>query len=154
MRVVILRYFNPVGAHVSGRIGEDPKMPNNLMPYIQQVAVGRRPFLSVYGDDYPTVDGTGVRDYIHVVDLAKGTYRSRARRSRTADRGPCLCLVFEVCATSGLFVFFFLVGVGPPCRPCGSIGQWCFVGRGVGGFSHLQSGLWQWFVRVGNAPCL
>lgn len=72
-RVVLLRYFNPVGAHVSGRIGEDPKgIPNNLMPFIAQVAVGRRPELQVFGDDYPTRDGTGVRDYIHVVDLAKG----------------------------------------------------------------------------------
>ena len=68
-----LRYFNPVGAHESGRIGEDPRgVPNNLMPYVAQVAVGRRQRLSVYGDDYPTVDGTGVRDYIHVVDLAAG----------------------------------------------------------------------------------
>jgi len=71
--VILLRYFNPVGAHSSGRIGEDPKgIPNNLMPYIQQVAVGRREHLSVFGSDYPTKDGTGVRDYIHVVDLAKG----------------------------------------------------------------------------------
>jgi len=71
--VVILRYFNPVGAHESGLIGEDPNgIPNNLMPYISQVAVGRRPFLNVFGNDYPTKDGTGVRDYIHVVDLAKG----------------------------------------------------------------------------------
>ena len=67
-----LRYFNPVGAHESGRIGEDPRgTPNNLMPYVAQVAVGRRPFLQVFGDDYPTPDGTGVRDYIHVVDLAE-----------------------------------------------------------------------------------
>lgn len=72
-RVAVLRYFNPVGAHASGLIGEDPKgAPNNLMPYISQVAVGRREFLSVWGNDYPTPDGTGVRDYIHVVDLAKG----------------------------------------------------------------------------------
>ena len=70
---VLLRYFNPIGAHESGRIGEDPRgIPNNLMPYITQVAVGRRDHLSVYGDDYDTPDGTGVRDYIHVVDLAKG----------------------------------------------------------------------------------
>ena len=73
LRVVLLRYFNPVGAHESGRIGEMPTgIPNNLMPYISQVAVGKLKELSVYGDDYPTPDGTGVRDYIHVVDLAKG----------------------------------------------------------------------------------
>ena len=71
--VALLRYFNPIGAHESGRIGEDPRgIPNNLRPVITQVAVGRREFLSVYGNDYPTPDGTGVRDYIHVVDLAKG----------------------------------------------------------------------------------
>lgn len=70
---VILRYFNPVGAHISGLIGEDPAgIPNNLMPYIAQVAVGKLACLSVYGNDYDTKDGTGVRDYIHVVDLAKG----------------------------------------------------------------------------------
>jgi len=68
-----LRYFNPVGAHQSGRIGEDPRgIPNNLMPYVTQVAVGRREALQVFGDDYPTPDGTGVRDYIHVCDLAEG----------------------------------------------------------------------------------
>ena len=71
--IVLLRYFNPIGAHASGRIGEDPRgIPNNLMPYITQVAVGRREKLSVFGNDYDTPDGTGVRDYIHVVDLAKG----------------------------------------------------------------------------------
>ena len=71
--IALLRYFNPVGAHISGRIGEDPNgIPNNLLPYISQVAVGRLPFLRVFGDDYPTPDGTGVRDYIHVVDLAEG----------------------------------------------------------------------------------
>lgn len=71
--VLILRYFNPCGAHPSGRIGEDPSgIPNNLMPYVAQVAVGRREYLTVFGTDYPTPDGTGVRDYIHVVDLAKG----------------------------------------------------------------------------------
>lgn len=71
--IALLRYFNPVGAHVSGRIGEDPNgIPNNLLPYISQVAVGRLPQLSVFGGDYPTRDGTGVRDYIHVVDLAVG----------------------------------------------------------------------------------
>jgi UDP-glucose 4-epimerase len=72
-RIAILRYFNPVGAHESGLIGEDPRgIPNNLMPYVAQVACGRRPALSVYGNDYDTPDGTGVRDYIHVSDLAAG----------------------------------------------------------------------------------
>ncbi|XPP27444.1 MAG: UDP-glucose 4-epimerase GalE [Leucobacter sp.] len=73
LAAVNLRYFNPVGAHPSGRFGEDPRgIPNNLMPYISQVAVGRRERLSVFGGDYPTPDGTGVRDYIHVMDLAEG----------------------------------------------------------------------------------
>jgi UDP-glucose 4-epimerase len=72
-RIALLRYFNPVGAHPSGRIGEDPAgIPNNLMPYVLQVAVGRHPHVNVFGDDYPTPDGTGVRDYLHVMDLAEG----------------------------------------------------------------------------------
>ncbi|XXG42401.1 hypothetical protein AAC387_Pa01g2692 [Persea americana] len=72
-KIILLRYFNPVGAHPSGYIGEDPRgIPNNLMPFVQQVAVGRRPALSVFGSDYSTKDGTGVRDYIHVVDLSDG----------------------------------------------------------------------------------
>ncbi|KAF1722161.1 UDP-glucose 4-epimerase GalE [Pseudoxanthomonas wuyuanensis] len=92
-RAANLRYFNPVGAHASGLIGEDPNgIPNNLMPYICQVAVGRREKLSVFGGDYPTVDGTGVRDYIHVVDLARAhadalDYLVRADRSLTVNLG-------------------------------------------------------------------
>ena len=88
-----LRYFNPVGAHASGRIGEDPAgVPNNLFPYIAQVAVGRRPALRVWGTDYPTPDGTGVRDYIHVIDLAAGhvaalAYLERERRPLTVNLG-------------------------------------------------------------------
>jgi UDP-glucose 4-epimerase len=79
-RLAILRYFNPVGAHPSGLIGEDPRdTPNNLLPYVAQVAVGRREFLSIWGDDYATPDGTGVRDYIHVVDLALGHLKALQR---------------------------------------------------------------------------
>ncbi|HZF99173.1 MAG TPA: UDP-glucose 4-epimerase GalE, partial [Pseudoxanthomonas sp.] len=92
-RAANLRYFNPVGAHASGLIGEDPTgIPNNLMPYICQVAVGRRERLQVFGGDYPTVDGTGVRDYIHVVDLARAhadalDYLVREDRSLTVNLG-------------------------------------------------------------------
>ena len=90
--VVLLRYFNPIGAHESGMIGEDPRgIPNNLMPYITQVAVGRRDHLSVFGNDYDTHDGTGVRDYIHVVDLAKG--HVAAVRYVTENKG---CEVFNL----------------------------------------------------------
>lgn len=75
--IILLRYFNPVGAHPSGNMGEDPNgVPNNLMPYITQVAIGRLPELRIFGSDYPTVDGTGVRDYIHVVDLANAHVRA------------------------------------------------------------------------------
>jgi UDP-glucose 4-epimerase len=92
-RIAFLRYFNPVGAHESGWIGEDPGgIPNNLMPYVAQVAAGRREKLSVYGGDYPTVDGTGVRDYIHVCDLADGhvaalAYLGKHRRGMTVNLG-------------------------------------------------------------------
>ena len=82
--IALLRYFNPVGAHKSGEIGEDPQgIPNNLMPFITQVAVGKREKLSIYGDDYDTVDGTGVRDYIHVVDLAKAHLCALENRLQT-----------------------------------------------------------------------
>jgi len=88
-RIALLRYFNPVGAHASGEIGEDPNdIPNNLMPFISQVAVGRRDKLSVYGDDYDTPDGTGIRDYIHVVDLARGHLRALENLAR----GPKLSI--------------------------------------------------------------
>ena len=78
--VILLRYFNPIGAHESGMIGEAPNgIPNNLMPYITQVAVGKRKYLGVFGNDYPTIDGTGVRDYLHVVDLADGHVKALAK---------------------------------------------------------------------------
>ena len=95
--MVLLRYFNPIGAHESGLIGEDPRgIPNNLMPYITQVAVGRREYLNIYGDDYDTNDGTGVRDYIHVVDLAKGH----------------VAAVEFVCGNKGCQVFNLGTGIG------------------------------------------
>ena len=100
-RIALLRYFNPVGAHPSGRIGEDPVgIPNNLMPYIMQVAVGRRDHLTVFGDDYPTPDGTCIRDYMHVVDLAEGhlaaldaprRHRRRGGRSTSAPAPAARC---------------------------------------------------------------
>ncbi|CAK9173056.1 unnamed protein product [Ilex paraguariensis] len=89
-RIILLRYFNPVGAHESGKLGEDPKgIPNNLMPYIQQVAVGRLPELNVYGHDYPTPDGSAVRDYIHVMDLAEG-HVAALRKLFTPDHIGCV----------------------------------------------------------------
>jgi UDP-glucose 4-epimerase len=87
-QISILRYFNPVGAHVSGLIGEDPNgMPNNLMPFVAQVAIGRLDKLNVFGGDYPTIDGTGVRDYIHVVDLAAGHLKAMAALSVVDESG-------------------------------------------------------------------
>ena len=98
--IVLLRYFNPIGAHASGRIGEDPRgIPNNLMPYITQVAVGRREQLSVFGNDYDTPDGTGVRDYIHVVDLARG--HVAAVKFVTENKG---CEVFNLGTGTGYSV--------------------------------------------------
>ena len=90
-RVALLRYFNPVGAHASGAIGEDPNgIPNNLLPYISKVAVGRLQELSVFGSDYPTVDGSGVRDYIHVMDLAEGHLAAlRWLQQQSSDKACC-----------------------------------------------------------------
>ncbi|KAJ9147880.1 hypothetical protein P3X46_029996 [Hevea brasiliensis] len=89
-RIILLRYFNPVGAHESGKLGEDPKgIPNNLMPYIQQVAVGRLPELNVYGHDYPTKDGSAIRDYIHVMDLAGG-HIAALRKLFTTEKIGCV----------------------------------------------------------------
>ena len=90
-KIVLLRYFNPIGAHKSGSIGEDPNgIPNNLIPYVSQVAVGKLEQLSVFGNDYPTRDGTGVRDYIHVVDLVKGHLKAlQALESDTFSSGEC-----------------------------------------------------------------
>ena len=98
--IAILRYFNPIGAHVSGRIGEDPQgIPNNLMPYVSQVAAGRRDRLQVWGDDYPTPDGTGVRDFIHVVDLAEGHVKALDYLERQAG-----CTAFNLGTGQGYSV--------------------------------------------------
>ncbi len=127
--VSLLRYFNPIGAHESGLIGEDPKgIPNNLMPYITQVAVGRLQQLSVFGNDYDTVDGTGVRDYIHVVDLAKGHVKAvgwvcdnfgcDAFNLGTGNGTSVLELVNAFKKTSGVDVPYKIVGrrAGDPAK--------------------------------------
>ncbi|SEA41159.1 UDP-glucose 4-epimerase GalE [Microbulbifer marinus] len=89
-KISLLRYFNPIGAHESGAIGEDPRgIPNNLLPYVSQVAVGRLPQLQVFGDDYDTIDGTGVRDYIHVVDLARGHLAALTMLRRDGTAAGC-----------------------------------------------------------------
>ncbi len=99
-RIAILRYFNPVGAHASGLIGEDPQgVPNNLLPFVAQVAVGRREFLNVWGNDYATPDGTGVRDYIHVVDLALGHLAALQQLGKKAQ-----CLAVNLGTGSGYSV--------------------------------------------------
>jgi len=86
--VIILRYFNPVGAHPSGTLGEDPTgIPNNLMPYVAQVAVGNRPCINVFGNDYNTFDGTGVRDYLHIMDLAEGHVSALHKLQNADEKG-------------------------------------------------------------------
>jgi len=99
-RIILLRYFNPVGAHPSGKLGEDPRgIPNNLVPFILQVAVGRLPKLKVFGDDWPTPDGTGVRDYIHVVDLVVGHIAALEALPRTEG-----CVAYNLGTGKGLSV--------------------------------------------------
>lgn len=101
-KITLLRYFNPIGAHVSGKIGEDPQgIPNNLLPYVAQVAVGKLPHLNVFGDDYSTPDGTGVRDYIHVVDLARGHVKALEHLLTTAEPG---CNTFNLGTGQGYSV--------------------------------------------------
>ena len=109
--VVLLRYFNPVGAHKSGTIGENPKgIPNNLMPYITQVAVGKLECLGVFGDDYDTHDGTGVRDYIHVVDLALGHVKALKKIEEKA--GVC---VYNLGTGNGYSVLDMVKAFGKAC---------------------------------------
>lgn len=101
-RIILLRYFNPVGAHESGTLGEDPKgIPNNLMPYITQVAVGRLPELNVYGYDYPTPDGSAIRDYIHVMDLADGHVVALEKLLKVRDIG---CVAYNLGTGQGTSV--------------------------------------------------
>lgn len=112
---VLLRYFNPVGAHISGKIGEDPSgIPNNLTPYITQTAVGKREAVHVFGNDYPTPDGTGVRDYIHVVDLAEG----HAASLKLMEKGNCGLKVYNLGTGKGYSVLemieAFSKAVGKP----------------------------------------
>ncbi|GLT40481.1 hypothetical protein SLA2020_146170 [Shorea laevis] len=121
-RIILLRYFNPVGAHESGKIGEDPKgIPNNLMPYIQQVAVGRLPELNVYGHDYPTKDGSAIRDYIHVMDLADGHIAALRKLFTTEDIG---CVAYNLGTGQGTSVLEMVAafekasGKKIPIKPC------------------------------------
>jgi UDP-glucose 4-epimerase len=109
--IALLRYFNPVGAHESGRIGEDPRgLPNNLMPYLLQVATGRLPFVRLFGDDYPTPDGTGVRDYIHVVDLAKGHVKALEQLPRLEG-----CVAINLGTGRGVSVREMIAAVSKVC---------------------------------------
>jgi UDP-glucose 4-epimerase len=141
MSVTLLRYFNPVGAHPSGDLGEDPSgVPNNLLPYIAQVAVGRLPKLRVFGDDYPTSDGTGVRDYIHVIDLALGHLASLDAHHREPG-----CHVYNLGTGSGLSVHELREAFE---RACGKAIPFEVVGRRAGDIascwadpSHAQRGL-------------
>ncbi len=103
-KIALLRYFNPIGAHESGLIGEDPNgIPNNLMPYVTQVAIGKLQQLSVYGNDYPTKDGTGVRDYIHVVDLARGHLKALTALDKAFYQGGA-CKAFNLGTGNGYSV--------------------------------------------------
>lgn len=111
-QVSLLRYFNPIGAHSSGMIGEDPQgIPNNLLPYVAQVAVGRLEQLQIFGDDYPTVDGTGVRDYIHVVDLARGHVKAVEYMLRNVSG----CRVFNLGAGKGYSVLEVVAAFEKAC---------------------------------------
>ena len=115
VQAVLLRYFNPIGAHESGLIGEDPHgIPNNLLPYIAQVAIGQRDKLSVFGGDYPTPDGTGVRDYIHVVDLAKGHVKALERMVEV-ETGQGQCLTYNLGTGKGSSVIEVITAFEQAC---------------------------------------
>ena len=111
--VILLRYFNPIGAHESGRIGEDPSgIPNNLLPYIAKVAVGKLEKVSVFGNDYDTPDGTGVRDYIHVVDLAKGHIKAIEKIEKEKQVG---CKIYNLGTGTGYSVLDIIEAFGKAC---------------------------------------
>lgn len=159
-RIATLRYFNPVGAHESGLIGEDPRgVPNNLMPYIAQVAVGKRDRLRVFGGDYPTADGTGVRDYIHVVDLARGhlaaldALRGDAATSFTVNLGTgagysVLQTVRAFEAASGRPVPYEIVGRRPgdvtACYADPSLAARLLGWRAEYGIERMCADQWRW----------
>jgi UDP-glucose 4-epimerase len=110
-KIVVLRYFNPIGAHSSGLIGENPRgIPNNLMPFIAQVASGKREYLSIFGNDYATIDGTGVRDYIHVVDLAQGHIAALEKLNRI-ESGAKSHLIYNLGTGNGYSVLQVLRGM-------------------------------------------
>ena len=110
--VILLRYFNPIGAHESGLIGEDPKgIPNNLLPYVAQVAIGKLECVGVFGDDYDTPDGTGVRDYIHVVDLAKGHVQALNKIKEKAG-----CKVYNLGTGKGYSVLDVIHAFSKACK--------------------------------------
>ena len=114
--IVVLRYFNPIGNHESGRIGEDPKgIPNNLMPYVTQVAIGRLPYLQVFGNTYATRDGTGVRDYIHVSDLAEAHLRALQYLDKDEGGGKCGYSVFNIGTGTGYSVLEMISAMEKVC---------------------------------------
>jgi len=158
-RIANLRYFNPVGAHESGLIGEDPQdVPNNLMPYICQVAVGRRPHLRVFGGDYPTPDGTGVRDYIHVMDLASGhvaalRYLDAHQGTLTVNLGTGRGYsVLEMVEAFALACGRFIPYVIEPRRPGDVAACWAdpeaarqkLAWHAVHGLSRMCEDAWRW----------
>lgn len=158
-RVALLRYFNPAGAHASGLIGEDPSgIPNNLMPFVAQVAIGKREKLSVFGHDYPTPDGTGVRDYIHVVDLALGhlaalTYLDQEPGILTVNLGTgegysVLEMIRAFEAASGRAVPYQIVGRRPgdiaTCYADPAKARECLGWRAERGIQEMCDDAWRW----------
>ena len=157
--IALLRYFNPVGAHESGLIGEDPNcIPNNLMPYICQVAAGKLSCLSVFGNDYPTPDGTGVRDYIHVVDLAKGHLKALTKLGKPPGMVTCnlgtgrgysvLEMVAAFERASGKKIPYQFIGRRPgdvpACYADASVAQSALGWRAVRGLEEMCADAWRW----------